>query len=66
MKVAHTMTAVQQWQWWLSLRRGAERFPPVVHGKFGTYTNGCRCAPCTRANADHGREFLARRRRGGW
>jgi hypothetical protein len=52
-KAASTMTAVEQWQWFLSLRRGSERFPVLSETPHGTPTGyqsrGCRCDECRAA-----------------
>lgn len=38
-----------------------------THGVRHTYTDGgCRCGPCTKANADYMREWYRRRRQRGW
>lgn len=48
------LEAMPGWQWEVELREGYRpTLPDVEHGKRASYAKGCRCDPCTNANAAH-------------
>ena len=68
MKATSTMSAVEQWQWFLSLRRGAWGFwgqqaatEGLKHGTYYVYDHyGCRCNPCRDAGSANSRRQTRR------
>lgn len=62
--VRPSMSAVDQWQWFLYLRRGGERPDAAYrHGRYVTYNVlACRCAPCRAAGSDYNRHQRTRRK----
>ncbi len=72
MKAESTMTAVQQWQWFLLLRRGNERqygrsrpFAPTAptHGSTSGYDiYGCRCDRCAEYQRAKSKRAVERQR----